>query len=250
MRGYGEDTYGEAFADVYDDWYAQISDIDATVAFVERYARDPGPAHGRILELGIGTGRLAIPLAARGLEVHGVDASPAMLARLGAKPGSEKIVAVQGDMVDDAPPGPFSVVLAAYNTWFNLLDATRQHTAMAAMAHRLVPGGRLIIEAFVPEDPAPAGERITVRTLTAEAVVLSISRDDPDHQRSEGQFVELVHGQPVRLRPWSIRWSRPDELDRMASDAGFELEGRFGDVDGREFDETCERHVSVYRRLR
>lgn len=247
MRGYGDDTYGEAFADVYDEWYGGISDIAATVKFITSYAQAPGPARGRVLELGIGTGRLAIPLSDQGLEVQGVDSSTAMLERLAAKAGSERIHAVHGDMIEDAPPGPFAVILAAYNTWFNLLDERRQREAMVAMAARLAPGARLVIEAFVPEHPAPSGSRVTVRTMTADAVVLSVSRDDPETQRSEGQFVELVHGEPVRLRLWSIRWSHPHELDAMAQAAGLALEDRFGDVDRRVFDDSCERHVSVYR---
>ena len=98
MRGFGPGTYGDAFADVYDDWYADISDVAATVAGLRELAGE-----GPVLELGVGTGRLALPLAATGLAVHGIDASAAMLDRLRAKPGSERLVLTLGDMAGRAP---------------------------------------------------------------------------------------------------------------------------------------------------
>lgn len=243
MQGYDDRTYGEAFADVYDDWYGDVSDVEATVALVRRLA----PA-GSVLELGVGTGRLALPLAAAGLSVCGVDASPTMIERLRAKPGGEAVQCVVGDMVDDAPPGPFSVVLVAYNTFFNLPTAPRQREAMVAVAQRLVPGGYLVLEAFVPDDPPPRGSQVSLRSMTADRVVLSVSVDDPLTQRAEGHLIELTEHQGVRLRPWRIRWARPSELDAMAADAGLTLTERWSDVAGTPFMEDSARHVSVYRR--
>ena len=121
MEGYEPPSYGEAMADVYDEWYADLTDVGATVAAV-----DPaGRGGGRVLELGIGTGRLAIPLAEAGLDVTGIDVSPAMVARLRAKPGGDRRRRRgRGDMAraEDLPPGPFAVVLVAFNTFFGLTD--------------------------------------------------------------------------------------------------------------------------------
>lgn len=243
MQGYDDRTYGDAFAEVYDDWYGDVSDVDATVAMVMRLA-----AGGPVLELGVGTGRLAIPLALGGLEVHGVDTSEAMLLQLRAKPGGDGVRCVTGDMIDDAPRGPFAVVLVAYNTFFNLPTAERQREAMVQIATRLATGGHVVIEAFVPDDPAPQGSQVSLRSMTADRVVLSVSVDDPAHQRAEGHLIELTEGRGVRLRPWSIRWARPQELDEMAAAAGLTLVERWGDVTGAPFADDSTRHVSVYRR--
>lgn len=245
MQGYDDSTYGEAFADVYDEWYSDVSDVGSTVAAIERLA---GPA-GRVLELGVGTGRLAIPLAARGLVVIGIDTSAAMLARLEANDPGSSVATVLGEMVDEMPAGPFDVILAAYNTFFNLPTAQRQQVCFGVAAERLAPGGRFVVEAFVPELGARSGDgAVSVRSLGADRVVLSISRDDPRAQRAEGQYVELTEGGGVRLRPWSIRYAGTDELDTMAGAAGLELAERWGSFAGEAFDEHSQRHVSVYRR--
>lgn len=243
MQGYDDQTYGTSFAEVYDDWYGDVSDVAASVALVESLA-----SGGPVLELGVGTGRLALPMSQAGLTVWGVDSSAAMLERLRAKPGGDSVHCVLGDMVHDAPPGPFAVVLIAYNTFFNLPSATRQHEAMAHIAQRLTPGGHLVLEAFVPDDPPPAGSQVSLRSMTADRVVLSVSVDDPREQRAEGHLIELTEQRGVRLRPWSIRWARPDELDAMAAAAGLTLVNRWADVTGTPMADDSTRHVSVYRR--
>lgn len=248
MRGYDAHTYGDAFAEVYDEWYGEVTDVDATVSRIVELAA-PG---GRVLELGVGTGRLAVPMAQAGLDVTGIDASAAMLARLADRPGGERVHAVHGDMVADLPAGPFDVALVAYNTIFNLLDDGAQERCFAAVANRLRPGGAFVVEAFVPDDESPATRRgdsdVTVRSLEADRVVLSVSRLDSSAQCAEGQFVELTEAGGVRLRPWSIRWSTPDQLDAMAAAAGLHLESRTGDMAGAPLDTASTQHVSTYRR--
>ena len=226
MEGYGPTSYGEAFADVYDHWYADVSDVASTVSFIADLA-----AGGPVLELGIGTGRLALPLAARAVPVVGIDTSVGMVARLREKPGGERIDVVVGDMSsdDDVPGGPFAVVFVAYNTIFNLLDPTAQQRCFDVVASRLGDGGAFVVEAFVPDDGQRSGDHVEVRSLTADAVVLSVSRHDPGGQCIEGQFVELTEAGGVRLRPWAIRYSSPDELDGMAAAAGLELASRAAD---------------------
>jgi SAM-dependent methyltransferase len=245
VDGYDDTTYGRAFADVYDDWYAGVSDVDATVTDLARLAGD-----GPVLELGVGTGRLAIPLAERAphLRVVGVDSSAEMLDRLRARSRRPTLVVHEGDMVDDLPNGPFTLAFVAYNTIFNLLTAERQRACFTSIAERLTPGGRFVVEAFVPDEPARDGDRVEVRTLAADRVVLSISRHDARAHRADGQFVELTETGGVRLRPWSIRYASPAELDAMASAAGLDVEHRWEAFGGAPFLASSPRHVTVYRR--
>jgi trans-aconitate methyltransferase len=241
MDGYGRDSYGEAFADVYDDWYRDVSDVGATVqALVGLAGEDP------VLELGVGTGRLALPLTNEGLDVHGIDSSTAMLERLARKDPGGRVHLHVGDMVDDLPPGPFSLVFAAYNTFFNLTDRGRQAACLHAVAQRLSSGGRFVVEAFVPELPPRSGSDVSVKALTATRVVLSVSLHRPDEQTAEGQFVEFTESGGVRLRPWAIRYCHPAELDSMAGDAGLVLQHRWTTFDDHRFDQHSDRHVSVY----
>ena len=221
VEGYRRETYGESFADVYDDWYAGITDAEQTADVVVALAG----AGGRVLELAVGTGRLALPIAARGARVTGIDASPAMLERLRARDAGGAVAVTCGDMVDDLPDGPFDVALIAYNSLFNLESAERQRACFAAVAARLVAGGRFVVEAFVPDERD--GPVVTVRSMSATEVVLSISEHDPATQRAHGQFVQFVDGDRVRLRPWSIRYAAPDELDAMAAAAGFTVAERW-----------------------
>lgn len=242
VEGYGPTSYGDGFADVYDEWYHGVSDVDATVRCIVELA-----GSGAVLELGVGTGRLAIPLAGAGATVHGIDTSEAMLEQLRRKDPTGSVTVHVGDMVDQLPPGPFSVAFVAYNSLFNVTDAGRQAECFEAVASVLQPGGRFVVEAFVPDDPPRAGSEVSVRSLTAERVVLSVSIHHPADQVAEGQLVELSTDGGVRMRPWMIRYAAPDQLDRMAADAGFELEHRWRSFDHHEYDHDDERHVSVYR---
>lgn len=245
MKGYDDTSYGSAFADVYDDWYRGISDIEATIGDLRMLA-----GTGPVLELGVGTGRLAVPLAyddTTPLTVIGIDSSEAMLSVLRRRDPESRVGVIHGDMVSELPDGPFALVFVAYNTFFNLLTSDAQHACFEAVAARLTPGGRFVIEAFVPDDPPRRGDDITVRTLEADRVVLSISRHDPERQSAEGQFVEFTEAGGVRLRPWSIRYAAPEQLDAMADRAGLTLEARWESFGRVNFDPDSPRHVSVYR---
>lgn len=244
VDGYGRSTYGDSFADVYDEWYQGVSDVDATVGLVVELT---GPG-GSLLELGVGTGRLAVPLADAGLTITGVDASTAMLDVLRDRDPSNRITIVDGDMVDDLPPGPFDAALVAYNTVFNLPTEGQQTELFRRVAARLRPGGAFVVEAFVPDPERFAGDRVDIRSMAVGRVVLSVSRHDTVTQRAEGQFVDLLDGAPVRLRPWSIRWATPAQLDDMAVAAGLILDRRVADMSNTPFTDESPAHVSVYRR--
>ncbi len=244
MRGYDDASYGDSFADVYDEWYHGISDVDATTrALVELTDAAGGD---RVLELGVGTGRLAIPLATAGLEVHGLDSSERMLQQLVAKEGGAQVKCHLGDMVDEMPDGPFALVFVAYNTFFNLLTQERQQACFAAVATRLVDGGCFVIEAFVPDPAHDPTSSITVRSIAANRVVLSVSSANAADQLAEGQFIDITEAGGVRLRPWSIRWATTAQLDAMAALAGLTLNDRWEAFDRTPFTTESERQVSVF----
>jgi SAM-dependent methyltransferase len=244
LEGYRADTYGERIADVYDDRFGEVSDVKATVDFLDSLvARRPA----QVLELAVGTGRLAIPLAARGHDVTGIDVSQAMLATLRSADVERRVTTVLGDMVDDLPEGPFDLVFVAFNSLFMLADAERQQACFTAVARVLPAGGAFVVEAFVPWEPPRSGSHVDVRSMGADRLVLDATVTDPAAQTVIGQFVELVDGQPVRLRPYVLRWSRPGELDDWAAAAGMHLAERHADVHRAPFTDDSPFHVSVYR---
>jgi SAM-dependent methyltransferase len=245
VEGYDASTYGERFADVYDDWYAGVSDAGATVEVVAALA-----AGGPVLELGVGTGRLAVPLAARGLEVHGVDASPAMVERLRAKPGGEAVHVVLADFAEVGVevPGGFAVAFVAFNTLFNLTTAEAQRRCFANVARRLREGGSFLVEAFVPDpDAAPSGKGLTTSSIGTDRVVLQATSADAEAQTITGSNITITEA-GIRLRPWHIRWATPDQLDEMAVAAGLEPAERWSGWDRSPAGPDDVRHVSVYRR--
>ncbi|NLD78144.1 MAG: class I SAM-dependent methyltransferase [Acidimicrobiales bacterium] len=251
MAGFDATTYGERFADVYDDWYHDVTDtgscVDAVVALAHRSAGAGNMSS--VLELGVGTGRLAIPLAEAGASVTGLDASHAMLDALAAKPGGDGVRTVLGDMVDPplGPDATFDVVLVAYNTLFNLVGEGQQERCLRRSAELLAPGGAVVIEAFVPATDAASGDSVTTRQVTADRVVLSVNRTDADGRLAMGQYIDISE-QGIRLRPWQIRWATPSDLDAMATSAGLVLDERWADWDRSPFTSDAPAHISVYRK--
>ena len=156
----------------------------------------------------------------------GIDVSAPMLERLAVADDDGTVTAVLGDMVDDLPAGPFDLVFVAFNSLFMLTDPGRQRDCFAAVARVLAPDGAFAVEAFVPWDP-PRGSHVDVRSMAADRIVLSASATDPATQMVSGQFIELRDGQPVRLRPYVLRYSTPAELDEWATAAGLALSRAF-----------------------
>jgi SAM-dependent methyltransferase len=151
MQGYGPSTYGDRWADIYDDWTQQRLGAAVTQAAIDGLAELADG--GRVLELAIGTGRIALGLVERGLEVHGLDASEEMVARLRAKPGGEDLPVTIGDFADVGVDGRFDVVFVAFNTFFALTTQDDQIRCFENVARHLTDDGVFAIEAFVP-DPA------------------------------------------------------------------------------------------------
>ncbi|MBK9179235.1 MAG: class I SAM-dependent methyltransferase [Acidimicrobiales bacterium] len=242
MEGYGPSSYGDGIADVYDAWYEAGFDTEAAV---ERLAALAGP--GPVLELGVGTGRLALPLAARGLGVDGVDASAAMLDRLRAKPGAELIGLTHGDMAEAVPAGPYALVFVAANSFFGLTTLADQRRCLANVAARLAPGGAFVVEAFVPDDRIQRGSTVEVRALHADRVVLFVNRFEPVTQEAFGQHIDITEA-GIRLRPSHLRYAPPAELDGLAIGAGLVLTDRWAGWRAEPFGPDSTTHVSVYRR--
>jgi SAM-dependent methyltransferase len=248
VDGYRRESYGERFADAYDELYEHVSDVDATVRFLDDIAREAtGGSPARVLELAAGTGRIAIPLAARGHDVTALDISADMLARLGAKDPGGGVTTVVGDMARDLPAGPFDLVFIAFNSLFMLPDPSEQASCFAAVADVLAGHGAFVIEPFVPFDPPRPGPAFELRSMTADRLIVSVSTTDPERQVVTGHIVDLEHGAPVRLRPFVLRYSTPAELDSFAEHAGLFLAARYASFDRDPFGDDSSVHVSVYR---
>jgi SAM-dependent methyltransferase len=241
MEGYRPETYGDRIADVYDRMAATMPD---PVDCVDRLAELAGA--GPALELGIGTGRIALPLAARGVEVHGIDASAAMVERLRAKPGGEAIPVTLGDFAGLPVEGSFPLVYVVFNTFFSLLTQDDQVRCFAAVADHLAPGGAFVLEAFVP-DPTlhPGGQSIRTRYLALDLVRFDLALHDPVAQRVDFQNV-LLAADGAQLLPGSVRYAWPAELDLMARLAGLGLRERWGGWRREPFGAASGVHVSVY----
>jgi SAM-dependent methyltransferase len=239
MADYTVSTYGDRIAEIYD----RVHDLDPTAA-VETLAGLAGD--GPVLELGIGTGRIALPLAARGLDVHGLDASEAMVARMREKPGGGAIPVTMGDFADCAVDGTYALVFIVFNTFFGLLTQDDQVRCFANVASHLLDDGVFAIEAFVPDlTRYQQGQRVTVLGAGTDWVRLDAARLDVAAQRLEASQVMLTNGD-VQLFPVRLRYAWPSELDLMARLAGLRLRDRWGDWDKRPFGAESTKHISVY----
>ena len=242
--GLVEGYFGEQVAATYDAHSASMFDPAVLEPAVERLAALAGD--GAALEFAIGTGRIAVPLAERGVRVAGIDNSEAMLARLREKPGAERIEAVAGDMAATRMPGEFSLVFLVFNTIFNLTSQEGQVACFENAAAHLRSGGCFVIEARVPElQRLPLGQ--TVLPWRADPEGISYYVYDVVTQRLSGRHYLLEDGR-IQPSPIEMRYAWPAELDLMARIAGLRLEHRWGGWSGEPFTGLSPAHVSVYRK--
>jgi SAM-dependent methyltransferase len=235
------EAYGRSIGEEYDALYDDVLDTESTVAVLAGLA-----AGGPVLEMGIGTGRLALPLAARGLAVAGIEASPVMVERLRAKPGGEGIPVVVGDFAEARVPGEFALVVLAFNTMFALPSEDAQVACFENAARHLRPGGRFVVDSWVLDPGRFAdGAAVSVRYLTDDRVSLDTGVLDPTAARMETVQVVLSEGR-VRLYPANHCYAGPRELDLMARVAGLRLEDRWAGWDRAPFGVGSRTHVSVY----
>jgi SAM-dependent methyltransferase len=201
---------------------------------------------GRALELGIGTGRIALPLAARGVPVHGIDLSAAMVARLREKPGAEAIGVTVGDFATTRVDGTFALAYLVFNTISNLTAQAQQVDCFGNVAAHLAPGGCFVIEVGMPElQRLSAGETMVV--FAAEADHWGIDEYDVARQGLVSHHFSVVDGR-VQLSSIPFRYTWPAELDLMAQLAGMRLRERWADWDGSPFESDSRKHVSVWEK--
>jgi SAM-dependent methyltransferase len=201
---------------------------------------------GPALEFAIGTGRVAVPLSERGVPVTGIELSAAMIARLRAKAGEDTIPVIPGDMASAVAPGAFALVYLVYNTISNLLTQSEQVACFRNAARHLIPGGRFVVELWVPElRKLPPGQQATV--WHSEPGYIGLDTYDVLRQQVVSHHFQFGDGKEARLSRSPHRYIWPAELDLMAQLAGFELESRHADWLGSEFTADSRSHVSVYR---
>jgi hypothetical protein len=239
-----ENHFGEAVAARYDELAAGMFDaavVEPAVDFLEQLAGD-----GRALELGIGTGRIALPLSARGVRVVGIDLSEAMVARLRAKPGAERIEVAIGDFATVRVDGTFTVAYLVFNTILNLTTQAAQVGCFRNVAAHLESGGCFVIEVLVPElRLLPPGE--TIRAFHMSETSWGIDEYDVATQGLTSHHFEIVDGKLERFAvPFRYAW--PSELDLMAQLAGMRLRERWSGWRREPFTSESTAHVSVWEK--
>ena len=241
--------FGDEAAEAYDDVQRfsktpSRSEQAAAVAFLEKLAGG-GPA----LELAIGTGWIALPLAARGIRVDGIDISTAMVDQLRAKPGGEWISVTIGDFANVPVPGTYRLIFVVANTLFNLLTQEEQVRCFDNVAAHLTDGGTFLIEAFRPDFLYRLRDHqyVDAEAVEVDEVRLDVARHDPVKQLLEESHVSLSRD-GVRLNPIVTRYAWPSELDLMARIAGLRLKERWGGWNREPFASSSSNCVSVYGR--
>jgi SAM-dependent methyltransferase len=240
------DYFGEQVAQRYDESVAEMFDPEVVKPAVDFLVGLAGS--GSALELGIGTGRIALPLAARGIRVHGVDLSPAMVARLRAKPGGEAIPVSIGDFSSVRVGERFSLAYLLFNTIMNLTTADEQVACFENVAAHLEAGGCFVVEVGVPQlQRLPPGE--TVRAFRVTPSRLGFDQYDVVSQGLVSHHYSVVDGKlEVTSIPFRYVW--PSELDLMARLAGMRLRERWGGWHRQRFTSESTTHISVWEKLR
>jgi SAM-dependent methyltransferase len=240
-----EDYFGERVARRYDEAVAEMFDAAHVQPAVEFLADIAGS--GPALELGIGTGRIALPLAERGVQVHGVDLSPAMVRRLRIKPGGAGIPVTVGDFATTTVPGRFALVYVVFNTIMNLTSIDQQVACFQNVAAHLGQGGRFLIEVGVPQlQRLPPGE--TVRAFKISETHLGFDEYDVASQGLVSHHYSMIDGKfEVRSIPFRYVW--PSELDLMARLAGMTLRERLGSWQREAFTSESTQHISVWEKV-
>ncbi len=240
----GDGYFNERVAARYDDSEAEMFEAEVIDPVVDVLVELAGS--GRALELGIGTGRIALPLARRGVSVHGIDLSKAMVARLRAKRGGEDIGVTIGDFATTTVNGSFSLAYVVFNTIANLTTQAAQVACFRNAAAHLEPGGCFVIEVTIPElRRLPPGE--TFHVFNASENHWGIDEYEIATQGLTSHHFETVDGRIERLSiPFRYAW--PSELDLMAQLAGMRLRSRWGGWKREPFTSESNKHVSVWEK--
>ena len=240
-----DDHFGEPVAETYDEYSAEMfrpEVVDPVVDFLAGLAGD-----GAALELGIGTGRIALPLAARGVRVQGIDLSEAMVARLRAKPGGANVPVTIGDFATTKVAGTFSLAYLVFNTISNLTTQDEQVACFENVAAHLEPGGCFVIEVGVPDlQRLPRGERFVMFHVGDTHV--GIDEYDVARQGLVSHHLQQTEGDAFRRSSGPFRYVWPSELDLMARIAGMTLRERWAGWKREPFTSESTKHVSVWEK--
>jgi SAM-dependent methyltransferase len=233
-------SFGKRTAATYDD--VLRGDEQETIDFLERQARG-----GPVLELAIGTGRIGLPLAQRGLRVDGIELSEAMVEQLRKKPGGDQIAVTMGDYAAVPVDGQYRLIYVVFNTIYNLLTQDDQVRCFENVARHLTEDGVFVIEAGMPTDYlCNRGQQyVDAERVELDAVTLDVARFDIVTQLLDESHIRITEA-GVTLGPIVTRFAWPAELDLMARIAGLRLHARFGGWLGEPFTGDSKRHISVY----
>jgi SAM-dependent methyltransferase len=240
-----EDHFDEPVAETYDEYAAEMFRPEAVDPVVDLLAELAGD--GAALELGVGTGRIALPLAARGVPVHGVDLSEAMVAKLRAKPGGDRIPVTIGDFATTRVDGTFSLAYLVFNTIGNLTTQDEQVACFENVAAHLEPGGCFVIEVGIPDlQRLTRGERFVVFHVGHTHV--GVDEYDVANQGLVSHHLQRTEGGAYRRSSGPFRYVWPSELDLMARIAGMRLRERWAGWKREPFTSESTKHVSVWER--
>jgi hypothetical protein len=227
------------------DRFHQRGDEAATVAFLEQMARG-GPA----LELAIGTGRIALPLSARGVRVDGIDFSPAMVEKLRGKPGGDQITVFIGDFAEVGVPGVYRLIYLVFNTLFNLLTQEEQVRCFENVASHLTEEGVFVVEGGLPTEFCGLrnNQYVDLERLDIDSVALDVARYNPVTQLLEEIHLNLSSG-GTQVGPIVTRYAWPSELDLMARIAGLRLRERWASWNRDILTASSKNCISVFERI-
>ena len=244
MSDYDIGIYGKLWAPYYDDIHNEVGE---ETRLLKELAGDPS----RALELGVGSGRVALPLSRAGVKVTGIEISDDMISLLRAKPGGDEIEIIQGDFADVAVDQTFPLICVPFNTLFSLVTQDRQAECFENAARALEPGGRFVLDTLFPdlEDYDNYNTKMAVSSISSnETHAYEVSIHDPVTQKVMSHLVRRLEDGSTVVLPVTIRYAWPSEMDLMARLAGLELENRYAWYDKRPFTDTSGQHVSVYRK--
>lgn len=252
MEAYKSNSYGDNLAGVYDKVYSEFPPYPGQIELLAEYARD-----GSVVELGIGTGRIALPLAERGVKIYGIDTSESMLEILNERANGLGISSVVGDASNfQMSDNSASLVYATFNLLFLLPGRDAQIGCFRSCRSALSPNGKFVIEVFVPKFDAflpdgaspgyfPRVSAVHVRDIGVEHITLFASKNSPETGVWKFHDIHIANG-TVKLFPCVMNYLFPDEIDEIAKCAGMRLESRYEDWVKTPFNAESRKHVSVY----
>lgn len=239
MKDYNDETYGNSIAEKYDTWF---SDLDPSMI---DYLLEIS-AGGRALELGIGTGRVAIPLKEKGIEVHGIDSSTSMVDKMRLKPNGEDIPVTIQSFAKFVTTTQYDLVYVVFNTFFGLLTQEEQISCFKSVADTLKPGGCFVIEAFVPDlGRFDRGQSTRMSNIASDHVRLECSLHEAATQTILSQIVS-IDSKGIEMYPIKVRYAWPSEIDLMAQLSGMKRISRWSDWKKSVFTNQSSRHVSTF----